>query len=50
MNINSFSQNVNEITKSSANTLALLQAQQQSLTTNDTFVTFDYTDEDGKTL
>ena len=49
MNINSFSQNISEITKNSANTLALLQAHQQSLTTNDTFVTFDYTDNNGQT-
>ena len=47
-NINSFSQNVNAITKNSLNTLSLLEAQQQAMTTNDTFTTFEYESEDGE--
>ena len=46
-NINSFSQNINTITKNSVNTLALLEAQQRAFTTNDTFTTFDYEDVNG---
>ena len=49
-NINSFSQNINAITKNSVNTLAMLEAQQQAMTTNDTFTTFDYENEDGEKL
>ena len=49
-NINSFSQNMNALTTNSANTLAMLEAQQKSLTTNDSFVTFDYTTPDGETV
>lgn len=49
-NINSFSQNVNAITKNSVNTLAMLEAQQQAMTTNDTFTTFDYENEKGEQI
>ena len=49
-NINSFSQNVNQVISHSTNTLALLTAQQKALTENDTFVTFDYTDTNGNTI
>ena len=49
-NINSFSQNINAITKNSVNTLAMLEAQQQAMTTNDTFTTFDYEGENGEKL
>ena len=49
-NINSFSQNVNQVISHSTNTLALLTAQQRALTENDTFVTFDYTDTNGNTI
>lgn len=49
-NINSFSQNMSALTTNSANTLAMLEAQQKSLTTNDSFVTFDYTTPDGETV
>lgn len=38
------------LTTNSANTLAMLEAQQKSLTTNDSFVTFDYTTPDGETV
>lgn len=47
-NINSFSGNMNQVTRNAANTLALMQAQQEALTTNDTFQTFDYEGPDGK--
>ena len=49
-NINSFSQNINAITKNSVNTLAMLEAQQQAMATNDTFTTFDYEGENGEKL
>lgn len=49
-NINSFSQNVNRLVKSSADTLSMLGAIQQSMTTNDTFVTYEYENKDGETV
>ena len=41
---------MNALTKNSANTLAMLEAQQRSLTTNDSFVTFEYKNQDGETM
>ena len=49
-NINSFSQNMSALTTNSANTLAMLEAQQRSLTTSDSFVAFDYTNADGEVI
>lgn len=49
-NINSFSQNISEMTKNSVNTLSLLEAQQEALTTNDTFSTFEYENASGERL
>lgn len=49
-NINSFAQNVNKVVENSANTISLLGAMQQSMTTNDTFVTYDYNNENGETI
>ncbi len=46
-NINSFSQNINRSVAQSANTISMLAALQKSLTSNDTFVTYDYEDKDG---
>ena len=48
-NINSFSQNINKTVENSLNTLAMTAAIQQSMTTADTFVTYDYTDKNGDT-
>jgi hypothetical protein len=48
--INSFSQNMNRTVQQQANTLAMLTAMQKSLTTNDTFVTYDYQGSDGQTI
>lgn len=49
-NINSFSQNINQVVKQQANELARIAAVQKSMTTNDTFVTYDYEDESGQTI
>ena len=49
-NINSFSQNINRSVAQSANTISMLAALQKSLTSNDTFVTYDYEDKDGNLI
>lgn len=49
-NINSFAQNVNKVVEQGANAISLLGAMQQSMTTNDTFVTYDYNTDDGETI
>ena len=47
-NINSFAQNIRRTIANQTNELALLTAMQRSLTTNDTFVTYEYQDIQGK--
>ena len=49
-NINSFSQNMNKTVASQANTLAMLTAMQKSMTSNDTFVAYDYEDSEGNII
>ena len=49
-NINSFSQQMNRTVDQQANQLAMLRAVQESMVSNDAYVTFDYTDDNGKTL
>ena len=49
-NINSFAQNVNKVVEQGTNTISLLGAMQQSMTTNDTFVTYDYKKDNGDTI
>ena len=46
-NINSFSENMRKTIAQQANELALLAAMQQSITTRDTFVTYDFEDHRG---
>lgn len=48
--INSFSQNMGTVVAQSANTLSLMTALQNAITKNDTFVTYDYTGNDGTTI
>lgn len=48
--INSFSQNMGTVVAQSANTLSLMTAMQNAITKNDTFVTYDYTGNDGTTI
>ena len=48
--INSFSQNMGTVVAQSANTLSLMTALQNAITKNDTFVTSDYTGNDGTTI
>ena len=47
-NINSFAQNMRNVIGQQANELSMLTALQRSLTTNDTFVTYEYQDVQGK--
>ena len=47
-NINSFEENMRRSISQQVNALSLLTAMQRSLTTNDTFVTFEYQDVQGK--
>ena len=49
-NINSFSQQMNRTVDQQANQLAMLRAVQESMVSNDAYVTFDYKDADGNTL
>lgn len=49
-NINSFSQQMNRTVDQQANQLAMLRAVQESMVSNDAYVTFDYTDDNGQTL
>ena len=46
-NINSFAENMRKTIAQQANELSLLSAMQRSLTTNDTFVTYEYQDVQG---
>lgn len=46
-NINSFAENMRKTIAQQANELSLLTAMQRSLTTNDTFVTYEYQDTQG---
>ena len=48
--INSFSQNMGTVVAQSTNTLSLMTALQNAITKNDTFVTYDYTGNDGTTI
>lgn len=48
-NINSFAENMRQVVTSQANTLLMLAAVQKSMTSNDTYVTYDYTAKDGST-
>lgn len=47
-NINSFAENIRKTISNQVNELSLLTAMQRSLTTNDTFVTYEYQDIQGK--
>ena len=47
-NINSFAENMRKTIAQQTNELSLLSAMQRSLTTNDTFVTYEYQDTQGK--
>ena len=49
-NINSFAQNMNRTVTQQSNQLAMLRAMQESMQTEDAYVTFDYKDQDGNTL
>ena len=49
-NINSFAQNMNRTVTQQSNQLAMLRAMQESMQTEDAYVTFDYKDADGNTL
>ena len=46
-NINSFAENMRKTIAQQTNELSLLSAMQRSLTTNDTFVTYEYQDIQG---
>lgn len=47
-NINSFAENIRKTIANQVNELSLLTAMQRSLTTNDTFITYEYQDIQGK--
>lgn len=48
-NINSFSENIRQLINNQNNTLASLTALQESMVSNNAFVSFNYTDKDGST-
>lgn len=49
-NINSFAQNMSRTVTQQTNQLAMLRAMQESMSSEDAYVTFDYKDVDGNTL
>ena len=49
-NINSFAQNMNRTVEQQANQLAMLRAMQESMYSQDAYVDFEYTDDNGTTL
>ena len=49
-NINSFAQNMNRTVGQQANQLAMLRAMQESMSSSDAYVKFDYQDDNGNTL
>lgn len=49
-NINSFAQNMSRTVTQQSNQLSMLRAMQESMQTEDAYVTFDYKDQDGNTL
>ena len=49
-NINSFAQNMNRTVEQQANQLAMLRAMQESMYSQDAYVDFEYTDDNGTTM
>lgn len=49
-NINSFAQNMNRTVGQQANQLAMLRAMQESMSSSDAYVKFDYQDDNGNTM